>query len=248
MIKDFLKLPKLDQKKYWSNHWEKHNLKNEKIKKSIEWKYLIKLARQTRSKILDVGCGNGSWVFALRKAGFKCFGSELASKHVTKLNRIACGKIFFREDIRKPFIKYKYDLIFSWGAFEHFEDGPKLCLQGCFKKLKPNGILIFSVPYVNFRILCEKYFTQKNSAPCKMSFYQYRFSKNEIIQEVANIGFSNIHVTPIHSYEGLKRFLHYHNFAEYNRFFNKLIARLLDPIIGRFFCHMILVKAYKNEK
>lgn len=241
MIKDFLIESNLSVAKFWNLHWQKNQNQNIMITKSEEYALLKKYLVNKKMKILDVGCGLGHWVEQLNAQYANTQGCELSKSLIQKINRKIKKKATFVADIRNPkTVNKEYDLIFSWGAFEHFESGPGDCLRGCKKILAKDGVLIFSVPYQNWRLTIQKCIF-KSKKYKKAKFYQYRFTKDEIYQELANLDLEPLEFRPIHSVEGLKRFLHHYGKVQYDSFLNKSLSRILAPISGTIFCHMVFV-------
>jgi len=72
---------KLDfDEKYFSSGWYSDYLKNYKKLGKFEAKRLVEVLKPKKSwKFLDVGCGMGGLVLALRKMGYKAFGVEISN-------------------------------------------------------------------------------------------------------------------------------------------------------------------------
>jgi len=95
-------------------------------------------------KILDVGCGSGSFLNIPKELGFDCYGVEPGNfnKAYAKRNgfKIFHGKL---EDAR-----YKddfFDVITLNHVFEHVDD-PMKCMKILKKIIKKNGIIRIAVP------------------------------------------------------------------------------------------------------
>lgn len=105
-----------------------------------------------KSSILDVGCGDGSFLTILKKGGFKDLtGMDL---FIDEENMQKGVKIFQSslEDF-KP--NRKYDLIISNHSFEHMDN--QLENLKCFENLlNKNGILVIRIP-VKTKTVWEKY-------------------------------------------------------------------------------------------
>lgn len=89
--------------------------------------------------VLDVGCGQGRNVKTLTKMGFNAYGCDIFSD-VVKL-----GTNFFYHDFQeKPFFK-NFKTVISIHVLEHIFDYISF-LKNINKTLKPNGILILTLP------------------------------------------------------------------------------------------------------
>jgi SAM-dependent methyltransferase len=64
-----------------------------------------------------------------------------------------------------------FDIYFSGGVIEHFEEGPLRVLQEAHRVLKPDGILILTVPYINLSRKIE----DMNDFTSEMSYVLYAF-------------------------------------------------------------------------
>ncbi|GAB4128582.1 MAG: hypothetical protein OHK0045_02990 [Raineya sp.] len=70
------------------------------------------------TNVLDVGCGNGSWLKVLEKYGVSYQGID--GSHVSEKNFLADYACFRAEDLSRPFhLHKKYDLVLSLEVAEH---------------------------------------------------------------------------------------------------------------------------------
>ncbi len=114
-------------------------------------RYLQNLKYLPYSKrILDIGCGDAKYFIKLIDKFEEFCGIELSKVHF-----ISAKKIFPNADYivangsKLPFKDKSFDVIISFGAFEH--DNIDLIFGECYRVLKGNGVLLFSVPnYVSF--------------------------------------------------------------------------------------------------
>lgn len=90
--------------------------------------------------ILDIGCGEGSFLEEMEKRGFECYGLETSKAGITASRKKG---IVVYEDIQK--IKRKFDVITLWHVFEHITN-PLFYLKTIRKLLNKNGQLIIAVP------------------------------------------------------------------------------------------------------
>ena len=103
-------------------------------------------------RILDGGCGLGEWTVFLGQQGFDVVGLDLSAEVVDRLKVRFPATQFVRGDIRHTgFEAESFDACFSWGAFEHFENGIGDCLDEAHRVLRPGGWLFISVPFDNWR-------------------------------------------------------------------------------------------------
>ena len=141
----------------------------------------------------------------------------------------------------------EFDIYFSWGVFEHFEDGPQKCLLEANRILRKKGLIFLSVPFDNIRQSLESNMRDINNISCNQRFYQYRFSKSEFSRELNKAGFKLISMEPIHKKQGTLRMLHHNLGFNYDWLITKIIAYLVAPLIPSIFIsHMLFAAAVKK--
>ncbi|MTJ93816.1 MAG: class I SAM-dependent methyltransferase [Desulfovibrio sp.] len=116
-----------------------------------------------KSKILDIGCGFGTFVLAARAHSYDAFGIEpaafeveIARKRLGRLCPTAPAEAVFRiasaDEINDDVPTF--DAITLWNVVEHIPDTSKL-FQKCHSLLKPGGKLF---------IICPNYFAWRDEA------------------------------------------------------------------------------------
>ncbi|HPX96401.1 MAG: class I SAM-dependent methyltransferase [Syntrophomonadaceae bacterium] len=105
---------------------------------------VLRLAKSGR--LLDVGCGSGSFIAYLdKKSKFQVVGTEINKKHVRMLKNekgfdVRYGNL---EDI--GFENSEFDVVTMWDVIEHVND-PHRLLHEIRRLVIPNGYLVIRVP------------------------------------------------------------------------------------------------------
>lgn len=100
-------------------------------------------------KILDLGCGNGSFTQYLSQKGFQVIGLDPSESGITLAKRSFPNIEFIQGDIyHLPFdrLEGQFDYIISIDVIEHLYL-PRIMPQVAKRCLKPHGKLIITTPY-----------------------------------------------------------------------------------------------------
>jgi SAM-dependent methyltransferase len=104
--------------------------------------------------ILDVGCGSGAFLLALREAGWRPHGVEISERAVAAareagLDGIRCGDL-----LEADYPAERFDAVRFWHSLEHMRS-PREQLREACRVLRPGGRLTVGVP--NFGSLLSRW-------------------------------------------------------------------------------------------
>jgi 2-polyprenyl-3-methyl-5-hydroxy-6-metoxy-1,4-benzoquinol methylase len=155
-------------------------------------RFLIQVAKQPITSLLDVGCALGVLLKEAKKVGISAEGIDIsqaavlyAKKQHLRVYHDTC--IFWEKRENRM---HKYDLITAFEVIEHEKD-PFAMLRSIFRMLRPDGIVAITTPNYNtlFRTLMGK------------SWIGYRhhehlwfFTPDSITRLLKKTGFSHIKV------------------------------------------------------
>ena len=97
-------------------------------------------------RVLDLGCGAGAFLTALREAGADPVGVEIAEAAAERARATGVEVRLLEPDGSLPFGHGAFDLVWCSEVLEHVPDALAL-LHETRRVLKPGGRLLLTVPY-----------------------------------------------------------------------------------------------------
>jgi len=190
----------------WEAHWEADDFERHwaaRAKYPELQKVLATLA--PRSLVLEAGCGLGRWVVALSEQGHRVVGIDYAWAAVSGLRRHwPTVKVASADVGVLPFRSGAFDAYLSFGVVEHFEEGPLAALREARRVLRKGGLLVLTVPYAcPVRLMLQrlgkrKVLVRPGSPQAEWGhFFEWRFSRREIVGAVREAGFREVEVFPV---------------------------------------------------
>jgi SAM-dependent methyltransferase len=135
-------------------------------------------------EVLDVGCGDASFLACLRDLGWQVKGTEVSQVAAEKAvkNRI---DVFIGDLLEAKYKSDSFDLVRLWSVLEHLHD-PSLYLKEIYRVTKKGGALIIQVPNINS--LAFKLF-RKNWCALDVPRHLYHFDKRHLARMIEEAGF-----------------------------------------------------------
>ncbi|MEW6386835.1 MAG: class I SAM-dependent methyltransferase [Thermodesulfobacteriota bacterium] len=247
---------------FWTQRWDQQSSppSPESVAHRPEMELMLPYLKSLPpgSRLLDGGCGLGEWTVFLARQGFEVVGLDISARTIARLQQLFPRQQFVRGDLRATeFAGASFDAYFSWGTFEHFENGPGECIAEAHRLLKPGGWLFVSVPYQNWRHILrearsryrwQEGFNLKPGPLPRLRFYQWRFTKADLRQELEMRGFEVLKLKPLHRQEGVRRALVWDlKLTPETRLFHAGEILLLRLLPGGFIAHMLMAVARKIE-
>jgi ubiquinone/menaquinone biosynthesis C-methylase UbiE len=140
-------LAELYPETYYVNNrtnWLSADVLRRAFEHGVQWRHRQALLRRPPGRILDVGCGSGNFLAALRSRGWNAYATEFSDAAVAMARRrgitVHRGTV---EDAGYP--DDHFDVVTMWHVLEHVP-APRETLDELRRILKPDGLLVVEVP------------------------------------------------------------------------------------------------------
>ena len=185
---------------FWTEHWGGHTVDELlAVARVSPLTALITAALPPAGLVLEAGCGLGQYVILLRERGWRAAGVDTSVDALAACRRAAAVPLA-ASDLRALAIRTgALAAYISLGVVEHDPAGPDALLAEARRVLAPAGTLVLSVPYVNgLRYLCAPWIRRRQAARSRHggTFYQYAFSRRELLGAVRRQGFTPLAARP----------------------------------------------------
>lgn len=211
---------------------------------------------QKNNRVLEIGCARGSFLKTLKNKGIFIEGLEMNSQAVSacKDNGLSVQSDSIDEFSEKN--KNKYDIVCSFQVMEHVAEVRNF-LQSSLSVLKPQGLLLISVPN-NDSLIFKSGDISLNMPPHHMGMWDI----NSLIklQKYFNIKVESVHIEPLQKYhDGYAMKIAYKNISKKLNQKLGIFSKFVIPIARRFTCtgvsavtkfmigHSILIVFKKND-
>jgi SAM-dependent methyltransferase len=196
---------------FWTEHWGGHTVEELlAVARRSPLTSLIVQALPAGGVMLEAGCGLGQYVILLRERGWRAAGVDGSVEALAACRRVAAVPLA-AADLRALAIRSGSIAAYvSLGVVEHDPDGPDAILAEARRVLAPGGTLVISVPYVNgLRRLGAPWLRRRARAVAAAggAFYQYAFSRAELLAALARQGFTPLAAHPYDPARILRRLL-----------------------------------------
>lgn len=167
-------------------YYKKHKNSFDNICSWIFEKIYSPVPCKEKGKILDIGCGSGSYIYTLKKYGWDVYGLDISSKSVNfARSQLKLPNVFAGTIESKRFPDEFFNVILLKHVIEHLPD-PRSSLKEIYRILKKDGLLLIITPNVsslNFRLFKKFWF------PLETPRHLYLFSPITLKKLINMTGF-----------------------------------------------------------
>lgn len=184
----------------------------------------------SQGKILDIGCGEGSFLKKFSTVKWNITGIEI-NKYLAKSakKKLTNAKILTSPIESLKLAKEKYDIITLWHVLEHLHN-PHTMLRAIHKLLHPKGYLIIEVPHGNS--LYRKIFKDKWQL-LLLPRHLFFWTRKSLSLSLKQSGFEVIHVSypGFLSFSGSSSLANFLRSKKVNTYIATLMAILFFPLV-----------------
>ena len=182
------------REEFWTEHWGGHSVEELlAVARVSPLTPLVTAALPAGGRVLEAGCGLGQYVLLLRERGWRAVGVDWSVDALAGCRRVARAPLAAMELRALAVRDGTIGAYISLGVVEHDPDGPDAILAEARRVLAPGGVIVVSVPYLNgLRRLAAPYLRRRGRrlAARGGSFYQYAFSRAELMDVLRRHGFA----------------------------------------------------------
>ena len=182
------------REEFWTEHWGGHSVDELlAVARASPLTPLVTRALPAHGRVLEAGCGLGQYVLLLRERGWQAMGVDWSVEALAACRRVAPAPLAAMELRALAVRDGALAAYISLGVVEHDPDGPDAILAEARRVLAPGGVIVVSVPYLNgVRRVVAPYLRRRGRRIAERggSFYQYAFSRRELMDVLRRHGFT----------------------------------------------------------
>ncbi len=149
----------------------------------------IEMPRYKGSRALDVGCGEGFYVRALRDLGWRAWGVEMSPMRAARARDVSAAVVIV-DAHQLPFAPGTFDAIFFWHVLEHLKS-PRVALHQARALLRTDGVVVVEVP--NWHSLQARLFGER-WLHLAHDVHYWHFSASHLRLLLEQAGFARVRV------------------------------------------------------
>ena len=189
-------------KEHYNDNYYQEWLDKQREKRIRMWARRLNRIEKLRqgNRLLDVGCGEGTFLQLAKKNGWQISGTEASSYAAEYAANVLKVDIFCGELPDAAYPENSFDIVTMWHVLEHVTN-PYSYLIEIHRILKPGGLLVLAVPNVNNLIMQIAYRIVKGRklklfSRGEKEVHLYHFSSKTMQAYLEKTGFDCIQMAP----------------------------------------------------
>jgi len=171
--------------------------------------YWIRKYKKPPARVLEAGCGLGQWVRLLTDSGYEAHGLDFSSHAIQAGLKVWPNLRLIRANLLDiPYADNSFDMVISLGVIEHDVEGPQGILKEMRRVLADEGVLICSVPCINYlrrfgtpllldRVRCNPTIRRLTGRQPETAFFEYMWTPQEYRRILEDAGFEVLRLVSI---------------------------------------------------
>ena len=107
----------------WNNQWiNEGKIQDVIFNNSYSFRRLKEYIKESNIKVCEFGCGGGLWLKFFKDLGCSVYGVDTSQEGLNLANQRVIGDLRFESVEKTSFNDNEFDLVFSLGLLEHFND------------------------------------------------------------------------------------------------------------------------------
>lgn len=188
-----------DLTSFWAQEFENWKIRGSKEGYGAElFSPRIKAKVANKAEVLEIGFGDGRHLELFAEMGANPHGIDILHKAVERAHRN--GFRVCHGDARDlPFSDDSFDLTYSLGVFEHFEETEE-AISEQIRVTRPGGSGIMTVPHLHspYTVLMALWHVLQGTWKLRPASYGKRYRRSEILQLLLPLPCSVVNVEPFH--------------------------------------------------
>lgn len=180
--------------KYGSDYYSHWITPKQQLRRQKLWQNRVKVVKRVMpsGKLLDVGCGEGLFLWCAKQSGYDVSGIEV-SEFAVKYAEEKFGLSIYNTTLENSnFSDNSFDIITFWHTLEHLSH-PEITLKKAYHLLKPGGHLFVAVPNIHdiigqkfYRLINGYYFQIYTSDSKEPHLYHFSYITLKLLLEKNN--------------------------------------------------------------
>lgn len=196
---DLIKLPEYYKSEDYISHTDAKRNLFEKLYHTVrilslskKLKLINSVSKNTKGRLLDIGCGTGDFLQLAHKNKWDITGVEPNEKARLIANKKTHQSVYDVDQLNK-FQKHSFDVITLWHVLEHLPNLDNQ-IKNLKSLLKEDGILIIAVPnYKSFDATYYKNYWAAYDVPRHL----WHFNRESVSKLFASINMSVVYIRPL---------------------------------------------------